>query len=278
MSNLKRPWFKFYAQDWSADPDLRLCSLEAKGLLADLMAMAHAGNPYGYVTNGGKLLNDSEIAKLCGEPQAKVQNILVELLEHTRIGKSESGYFIPRMVRDGQRHLQQQEFGTLGGNPKIAIEKKSHEKERDELAAKLSPAMVDLWETWCADRKKRGRPMTIFAEILQLRKITEWGESRATLAIQTAIERGWRGLFLPQEETATAKPRPQGKNLVSRDDVVHRSVELLWKVKDNDTEFKRSLSVLRDKYFKEYGKNSKGETIIEEIMEIIKWRRSQKWK
>jgi len=40
-----RPWFQFWARDWLDNPDLRKCSVAARGVLADLMALAHDGVP-----------------------------------------------------------------------------------------------------------------------------------------------------------------------------------------------------------------------------------------
>ena len=39
----KKPWLKFHPLDWLGDPHLRLCSLEAKGLLIDIMSLGHLG-------------------------------------------------------------------------------------------------------------------------------------------------------------------------------------------------------------------------------------------
>ena len=49
-----RPWLKFYPQDWIGDPKLRACSLAARGLWLEMMALAHEAVPYGHV-----LVNDT---------------------------------------------------------------------------------------------------------------------------------------------------------------------------------------------------------------------------
>jgi hypothetical protein len=200
---------KFYVDIWLSDPNLRMCKLSSKGLLIDMMAYAHGGHPYGYLTNGGKKLDANSLSILTGETPDVIRMIMADLLEHGRIKIDEDGtIFIPRMVKDGKTYSQQQEAGSLGGNPKIA--KKNSEKrtqERDNLESSLSANLKLHWQDWKEDRRQRRIPMTLFAEILQLKKIINWGDDKAIVAIKKSIENGWRGLFSPTEVSLPETPR-----------------------------------------------------------------------
>lgn len=43
----KLPSFQFYPGDWLKDPDLRICSLAAKGLLIDMLCYMHESQERG---------------------------------------------------------------------------------------------------------------------------------------------------------------------------------------------------------------------------------------
>ena len=273
MNNKKRPWFKFNPTDWLADPDLRMCTLESKGLLVDMMSLAHNGKPYGYVNNGGRAVEPEDIARIEAENVDKIRDLLKMLLARNRIKQDCKGFFIPRMVKDGEAHERQQDFGSLGGSPKLAD---NHIVERDELLAKLSTAFKTLWQSWLADRRTRKIPMTVYAEVLQLKKCIAWGEQRATASIKTSIERGWRGLF--ESEQSPAQVKRQEKVLSMSDQrqrAIENLVESLWRFRDNDAEFKRCLAAGRDKYKDIQRKD--GLTVTDEVLEIIKFRKQNKW-
>ncbi len=45
----KRPWGKFYWNDWQGDPCLRVCGLAAQGLWMRMLCLAAEADPIGYV-------------------------------------------------------------------------------------------------------------------------------------------------------------------------------------------------------------------------------------
>jgi len=49
------PWMKFYPADWRSDPMLRLCSLAARGLWAEMICLMHEAEPYGSLLVNGIL-------------------------------------------------------------------------------------------------------------------------------------------------------------------------------------------------------------------------------
>ena len=117
------PWFKFYPARWLGDPHLRIVGASARGVLIDLMAIAHDGTPYGYVTNGGVALSVREIAQFTHERVTTVQKVVTKLFEGGRIAKTEGGtFYIPSMVRMAKQHEKHVEDGSLGGNPDLVGE------------------------------------------------------------------------------------------------------------------------------------------------------------
>jgi hypothetical protein len=119
----KHPWYKFWATIWLSDPHVKQCKWEHKGLLTDLMAIAHDGTPRGTVTNGGLPLSVKEIAKTFGERVTKAEKLVKRLQELNRIGikSDESGetIYIPSMVLETEQVDRAQQDGLKGGNPNL---------------------------------------------------------------------------------------------------------------------------------------------------------------
>lgn len=104
---------KWYPSDWRADPRLRMCSLSARGLWADLISYMHEGEPYGHFTIDGRSPSVEDIAALVGRPLAEVKKALAELESRQVFSRTEMGVIVSRrMVRDharseeGRRHVE----------------------------------------------------------------------------------------------------------------------------------------------------------------------------
>lgn len=125
MSDERRPWYPTYADAHLSDPDLLACSVEAEGLLWRMCSWSHNGEPYGYVTNGGRPMTAESIAKarygvLAGPREVKkIERLLNELLQHNRIGccQIRKAYYVPKMVRIGESREEARQYGLRGGNP-----------------------------------------------------------------------------------------------------------------------------------------------------------------
>jgi hypothetical protein len=117
---MSRPWMKYYPRDWRADPRLRMCSLAARGLWADLMGYMHEAEPYGYLLIDGKKPDLGNIAALVGRPLAETRRALAELAEHGVYSLDENEVlYSRRMVRDAAKELKDRENGKIGGNPRL---------------------------------------------------------------------------------------------------------------------------------------------------------------
>lgn len=116
----ERPWFQFYPSDWLGDTDLRACSLAARGLWADCLALMHAAKPRGYLIKNGKALDPENLALMVGRPLREVRSALEEIESAGVCSRTSDGaLFSRRMVRDTQKQQRASLSGSLGGNPKL---------------------------------------------------------------------------------------------------------------------------------------------------------------
>lgn len=119
----KRPSFQFYPGDWRTDPGLRLCSVAARGLWAEMLCLMHEGDPYGHLTIMGRPITPQALARLVGEGVDAVNEWLDELRSNDVFSATEDGViFSRRMVRDDEVREKRaaggeagKSFGHLGG-------------------------------------------------------------------------------------------------------------------------------------------------------------------
>lgn len=98
---MARPWVKWYFDDWRSDPRLRMCSLAARGLWADILSYMHEGEPYGHFTIDGRVPELPDIARLTGASVKDVRLAYAELERHGVFSRDEKGIpFSRRLVRD----------------------------------------------------------------------------------------------------------------------------------------------------------------------------------
>lgn len=116
----KRPAFMFYPADWRKDPELRVCSIAARGLWIDMLALMHEGDPYGHLVVNGAPITDDQLARLVGEPVKRIRALLGELESHCVFSRTDNGVvFSRRMVADEHIRDMRAASGKLGGNPKL---------------------------------------------------------------------------------------------------------------------------------------------------------------
>jgi len=94
-------WSKFWWADWMRDPSLRSCSLAARGLWMDMLAIAFDGNPRGHVTIGRNGATPKQIATIAGISERHCIALLEELEQAEVFSRTDAGVmFSRRMVRD----------------------------------------------------------------------------------------------------------------------------------------------------------------------------------
>ncbi len=97
-------WMKFSPDDWQSDTALKSCSLAARGLWIEMIALMHKSPRYGHLIVGGRILDDAALAALVGAPTHEVSALLGDLEQAGVFTKSSDGaIYSRRMVRDHKR-------------------------------------------------------------------------------------------------------------------------------------------------------------------------------
>lgn len=119
---MKRPSFQFYPGDWLRSTDLRSCSIAARGLWIEMLALMHEGEPYGHLRVGKKAIDNTTLARMVGAPQELVDKLLSELEESRVFSRTASGIpYSRRMVRDENRRNICAEGGSKSlAHPNVA--------------------------------------------------------------------------------------------------------------------------------------------------------------
>lgn len=176
MSNHSAPWLKMYTSDWRSDPKLRSCSLAARGLWIEMIAIMHEAEPYGHLVIAGRPVSDKALCALVGATPRATAGALAELRAAEVFSVSETGaIFSRRMVRDHEKSLRDKENGSRGGNPTLRLRDNPPANQPNNLVANghdkaQSPesrvqkenVLKDMWDRW----PKRGRERTTRAKVL----------------------------------------------------------------------------------------------------------------
>lgn len=138
------PWFKFFPNDWQANPKLAMCSIAARGLWLEMLCIMHQAEPYGYLIIAGKVPTDEQLSSIVRVPVEELQKLLLELSENEVFSKKKSGVIYSRkLARMVEKSRKSQENGAKGGNPKLgkATEKigKNDSRLSERLTRDLSP-------------------------------------------------------------------------------------------------------------------------------------------
>ncbi|MCZ4279792.1 hypothetical protein O4H49_03310 [Kiloniella laminariae] len=114
----KLPWFKFYPTDWRADAGLKLCSLGARGLWIEMLAIMHEAG--GYLEINGKAVNTRALAALSGCLPEEITATLEELEQAGVFSRDRRGrIYSRRMLRDLKKAGLARSNGRKGGNPAL---------------------------------------------------------------------------------------------------------------------------------------------------------------
>lgn len=125
------PWFKFYGRRWLDNKELRRCSPASRAVLVDLMALAHEGEPYGYLADKVGPLTEQYMASRCVLSPAKFRHALDELKNHDRIKQDDAGrLFIEQMVSEEEVREKRAAGGSRGGNPQLLNRDNTREVDR----------------------------------------------------------------------------------------------------------------------------------------------------
>jgi hypothetical protein len=108
---------RWFWSDWLGDQAVRRLSLAERGLWIDLLALAAAGNPTGYVCDAqGRPLTLEEIARVANAASPdEVAKLIVGIVEKGAASRDRAGrLFNRRMVRDAVLSVKRREAGRQG--------------------------------------------------------------------------------------------------------------------------------------------------------------------
>lgn len=224
---------QFYPGDWQRDTGLKLCSLAARGLWAEMMWLMFDGEPFGHLSVKGSVIPPVKLAGIVGAELSVVEDLLAELERYDVFSRTPKGIiFSRRMVRDAKRRETNALNGGKGGNPhltgkKTRLSKSVNQKDNREVIPLTADAVAEentsgkeragepmpftsteftqAWADFMEMRTKIRKPMTLAGKKLILDKLIAMGEPRAIASLHASIMNSWQGVFEPKEGSATAK-------------------------------------------------------------------------
>ena len=141
-----RPSMQFYPADWMTDPAVRLCSVAARGLWIDLLCLMFRSPSRGKLTkaNGSKY-EARDIAKLVGESEANVKQMLDELVDNAACSVDDDGtVYNRRMVRDTEARAKlsevRAEAGRRGGRSRPQAKGKANKASKAQAKPQAKQA------------------------------------------------------------------------------------------------------------------------------------------
>ena len=116
------PWMKWYPRDAIADPNLRACTAEARGVWYDLLWLMDASERRGYLCRNGQPWNDEDLCRVIAATSGEWARAKDCLLLN-RVPSVEDGtgiWYSRRMARDEGKRAKCSNAGREGGgNPSL---------------------------------------------------------------------------------------------------------------------------------------------------------------
>jgi hypothetical protein len=124
MALTDQPYLPLYVDDWMNNNKLKMCSLQAKGLMIQIMCLMHKEDEYGVVLlkakfkqNDKQIINfASQVAKLANCETNETEVGLDELLSEGCLVINGDKLICPRMVRDAELSGIRAVVGKQGGS------------------------------------------------------------------------------------------------------------------------------------------------------------------
>lgn len=137
----KQPFLKFFPSDWRSDPALRVCSLAARGLWIEMLAIMHEADPRGSLLISGKAPTPAQLASLVGASLEEVQMMLAELEGAGVFSRKRNGVIYSRRIeRDEIKASKNRENGKKGGNPTLTKQTEIEASDNPQVKAHIPEA------------------------------------------------------------------------------------------------------------------------------------------
>ena len=124
----KSPGFWFFTGDWLKDPELRFCSIFARGLLVDLLCFLHEAKEQGYASNpdGSPRTDEQIVDAVAGGTREDKLAALAELEQSGVLSRDSRGVlFSRRVARLAELSNARKQSGSKGGSKRQANAKQN---------------------------------------------------------------------------------------------------------------------------------------------------------
>ena len=145
----KSPGFWFFTGDWMKDPELRFCSLFARGLLVDLLCILFEAKEQGYASNpdGTPRTNEQIADAVAGGSREEKLAALAELEQSGVLSRDSRGVlFSRRIARLAELSAARKQNGSKGGSKRQANLKQNDEqttKQNTGVSVSVSDSVSD---------------------------------------------------------------------------------------------------------------------------------------
>jgi len=153
-----KPWFKFCPSDWRGDPKLQSCSLAARGLWIEMLAVMHEADPRGHLLINAKQVSVEQLSRLIGTPVEQVSELLSELSDAGVFDRRKNGVIVSRrMERDEEKARKNRENGELGGNPSLLKQREKSKSVNHKVKAQIPDTrdQIEEREAKASPKKRR---------------------------------------------------------------------------------------------------------------------------
>jgi len=237
----KSPGFWFFTGDWLKDPELRFCSIFARGLLVDLLCYMFEAKHQGYLSwDVGTPRTDEEIADaVSGGDRAEKIAAIHELERKGVLSRDKNGVlYSRRMARLAEISQTRKQSGSKGGSKTQAKVKQNTDqnvKQNTGVSVSVSvsdsdsnththamrgienidPKLLPHWERWSGWIESiSGRPLDPIRADAMLMDMERRGIDKSIKDIDFSIQKGAKSLLDSDNdfESRRGKKVGSGKN------------------------------------------------------------------
>lgn len=130
----KSPGFWFFTGDWMKDPELRFCSIFARGLLVDLLCILHEAKEQGYASNPDGTPRSAEqiVDAISGGSREEKLAGLAELERSGVLSRDNRGVlFSRRVARLAELSKERKQNGSKGGS-KTSSKRQANRQQNEQ--------------------------------------------------------------------------------------------------------------------------------------------------
>jgi len=182
----RRPAQQWYWGDWFSAFDVRLCSLEARGLWIDMLGIMFQSEIRGTLTISRKKVNSKTLAKIVGDTENKIAKLLQKLEAKNVFSRLGDGTIIcRRMYRESVRKEEISEARSKAGKEGAKKRWQEDSKDKNKKIAKIAASTSSSTSSSTSKSKKE--------EIIKKKevKIDFNFEKRKFLNINVEDKAGW---------------------------------------------------------------------------------------